>query len=178
MGRSSSPALSLRADQHSTRMTSFFTDTDLDAILRLAIAAIVGMVIGVNRDMWGKPTGVRTLGLVSLGAALVALAATTHPLIAGHPDALSRVIQGVIQGVLTGIGFLGAGVVMRDQKAMEVHGLTTAATVWVTAALGIACALASWALVAAAVVIALILLIIVRPLEHLIDKKRPNDSRD
>ena len=159
-------------------MSSFLSDNEIDAILRLLAAAAAGMIIGVNRDMWGKPTGVRTLGLVSLGAALVALATTTHPLIAGHPDALSRVVQGVIQGVLTGIGFLGAGVVMRDPKAMEVHGLTTAATVWVTAALGVACALASWHLVAAGLVIALILLVIVRPLEHLIDKKKPNDWRD
>lgn len=155
--------------------TDGFTDTEIDAVFRLLAAAAVGMIIGLNRDMWGKPTGIRTLGLVSLGAALVALATTMHPLVAGHPDALSRVIQGVIQGVLTGIGFLGAGVVMRDPKAMEVHGLTTAATVWVTAALGIACALASWHLVIAGLAITLVLLVIVRPLERLIDRKRPQN---
>lgn len=153
------------------------SDSELDAILRLAAAAAVGMAIGVNRDMWGKPTGIRTLGLVSLGAALTALATVNHPLIAGHPDALSRVIQGVIQGVLAGLGFIGAGVVMRDPKALEVHGLTTAATVWVTAALGIACALASWHLVVAGLAIALTLLVIVRPLEAMIDKKRSQSTR-
>ncbi|MBN9061056.1 MAG: magnesium transporter [Rhizobiales bacterium 65-9] len=153
------------------------SDSELDAILRLAAAAAVGMAIGVNRDMWGKPTGIRTLGLVALGAALTALATVSHPLIAGHPDALSRVIQGVIQGVLAGIGFIGAGVVMRDPKALEVHGLTTAATVWVTAALGIACALASWHLVIAGLAIALTLLVIVRPLEAIIDKKRSQTTR-
>ncbi len=150
-----------------------FTDSEIDAVLRLLAATAVGMLIGLNRDMFGKPTGIRTLGLVSLGSALIALTTISHPLIAPNPDALSRVIQGIIQGVLTGIGFLGAGVVMRDVKAMEVYGLTTAATVWVTAALGVACALASWHLVAAAVAATLFLLVIARPLEQLIERKRP-----
>jgi putative Mg2+ transporter-C (MgtC) family protein len=64
----------------------------------------------------------------------------------------------VLQGVLTGIGFIGAGVVMHDQQGETVRGLTTAATVWVTAALGIACALADWTLVLAGVVLTLVIL--------------------
>lgn len=150
-----------------------FTDAQADAVLRLLAATAAGMLIGLNRDMWGKPTGIRTLGLVSLGAALISLATISHPLLAPHPDALSRVVQGIIQGVLTGIGFIGAGVVLRDMKAMEVYGLTTAATVWVTAALGVACALASWHLVLPALAITLILLALVRPLERLIEEKKP-----
>ena len=63
---------------------------------------------------------------------------------AENPDAASRVIQGLIQGVMAGISFIGAGVVLRDAKAQMVQGLTTAATVWVTAALGIACGLGAW----------------------------------
>jgi putative Mg2+ transporter-C (MgtC) family protein len=165
-------------------MFSPFTDQEIDAVLRLLVATAVGMAIGVNRDLWGKPTGMRTLGLVSLGAALVALSTTTLPIFAGQADALSRVVQGVIQGVMTGVGFLGAGVIMRDMKAFEVHGLTTAATVWVTAALGIACALASWHLVASATLITVGLLVLAKPLEALIDRrskrtpKSPSDPRD
>ncbi|MET0605754.1 MAG: MgtC/SapB family protein [Beijerinckiaceae bacterium] len=151
------------------------SDGEWDIVLRLLAATGVGMLIGINRDMWGKPTGIRTLGLVSLGAALVALATVHHPLIAQQPDALSRVIQGVIQGVMAGVGFIGAGVIMRDLKAMEVYGLTTAATVWVTAALGIACALGSWRLVAAATCITLLLLVLARPLERMIENKKPQD---
>ena len=83
----------------------------------------------------------RTLGLVALGAAVVAVAAIQVPGMAENPDAMSRVVQGIIQGVMAGISFIGAGVILRDAKARTVEGLTTAATVWVTAALGIACGL-------------------------------------
>ena len=151
---------------------------DIDIVLRLAAAAAVGMVIGLNRDLSGKPTGMRTLGLVALGSAVVALATTTLPLVATQPDAQSRVVQGVIQGVLTGIGFLGAGAVLRDRSGMEVRGLTTAAAVWVTAALGIACALASWVVVVAGVAIALALLVLVRPLDRWIERKPPAGRGD
>ena len=108
-----------------------------DMELRLVVATVVGMAVGLNRELHGKPIGMRTLGLVSLGAALVSVVTVNHPLIAGHPDALSRVIQGIIQGVMAGIGFIGAGAILRRKDDNEVHNLTTAATVWVTAALGI-----------------------------------------
>jgi len=146
------------------------TDQDIENLLRLSGAASVGMAIGINRDLRGKPTGMRTLGLVCLGAALVALTGIQLPEIIGHPDATSRVVQGIIQGVMTGIGFVGAGAVLRDQKALEVHGLTTAATVWVTAALGIACAIAPWHLVAVATFITLVLLVIASPLERVFER--------
>ncbi|SHO66837.1 MgtC family protein [Pseudoxanthobacter soli DSM 19599] len=138
----------------------------LEAVLRLAVAAAIGMIVGLNRDMHGKPTGMRTLGLVSLAAALVSLAGLSVGGMDGHPDATSRVVQGIIQGVLTGIGFIGAGVVLRNPKALEVYGLTTAATVLVTAALGIAAALANWELVLAALLLAIGLLIAPSPTEN------------
>jgi putative Mg2+ transporter-C (MgtC) family protein len=131
---------------------------ELNDILRLVIAAAVGVAIGVNREMRGKPLGMRTLALVSLGSAIAALATIEFQDMREHPDALSRVVQGVLQGVLTGIGFIGAGVVMHDQESETVRGLTTAATVWVSAALGIACALADWTLVLAGVVLTLVIL--------------------
>jgi putative Mg2+ transporter-C (MgtC) family protein len=77
-----------------------------------------------------------------------------------NPDALSRVVQGVIQGVLTGVGFIGAGVILRDRQGFTVHGLTTAATVWVTATLGIASALAAWPVVLIGSVLTLMLLML------------------
>jgi putative Mg2+ transporter-C (MgtC) family protein len=132
--------------------------TELDAILRLLAAAGVGVVVGFNRELRGKPLGMRTLALVSLGTAVAAITVIDFADLAAHPDALSRVVQGVVQGVLTGIGFIGAGVVLHDQRSMTVQGLTTAATVWVTAALGIACALAAWTLVLTAVLLTLLIL--------------------
>jgi putative Mg2+ transporter-C (MgtC) family protein len=143
---------------------------DIDAALRLLVACFCGMVIGFDRGRRGKPTGMRTLGLVSLGAALVTVVVVRVPGMSDNPDALSRVIQGVIQGVLTGVGFIGAGVVLRDSSAMEVHGLTTAAAVWITAALGIACALASWLMVAISLVVALTLLFAVRPIDRWLER--------
>ncbi|MCS0494329.1 MgtC/SapB family protein [Ancylobacter sp. MQZ15Z-1] len=142
------------------------TPRDIEHLLRLLVAAACGMMIGVNRDLRGKPTGMRTLGLVCMGAALISLTAMRVDGIAGHPDATSRVVQGIIQGVMTGIGFLGAGVVLRNRRQLEVHGLTTAATVWVTAALGVACALASWHLIVGALLITLLLLAVLHPLER------------
>src|SRR5690606_35109403 len=115
-----------------------------DGVVRLVAAALVGAIVGLDRELRGKPLGIRTLSLVALGAALASITAINYSNLADHPDALSRVVQGVLQGVLTGIGFIGAGVVLRDTGSKMVYGLTTAATVWMTAALGIACALAAW----------------------------------
>ena len=129
-----------------------------DEIFRLLAAAGAGIAIGVNREMQGKPLGMRTLALVALGSAIAALTAVDYRGLDHNPDALSRVVQGVLQGVLTGIGFIGAGVVLRDKDSGTVQGLTTAASVWVTAAVGIACALAAWHLVVIGVVLTLLVL--------------------
>jgi len=137
-----------------------------DEIFRLLAAAGAGMAIGLNREMQGKPLGIRTLALVAVGTALATLTAIDFRGIDQHPDALSRVVQGVLQGVLTGIGFIGAGVVLRDKETGTIQGLTTAASVWVTAALGIACALAAWHLVIIGVVLTLFILVAVGWLEQ------------
>jgi putative Mg2+ transporter-C (MgtC) family protein len=115
-----------------------------DVLLRLGAAALAGVVVGLNRDIEDKPIGMRTLSLVSLGSAIVVVSAINFPGMSADPDATSRVIQGIIQGVMTGISFIGAGVILRDAKAQTAKGLTTAATVWITAALGIACGLGAW----------------------------------
>lgn len=149
----------------------WLTADEIETLLRLMAAAACGMVVGINRDIRGKPTGMRTLGLVGLGAALISLSAMNVAGMEGHPDATSRVVQGIVQGVMTGIGFLGAGVVLRDRDRLEVHGLTTAATVWVTAALGVACAIASWHLVFLALATTLALLAMMLPLERILEAR-------
>ena len=146
---------------------------DLDDIaIRLGGAALAGVLIGINRDMQNKPIGARTLGLVALGTALIAVAGVQYPGMAENPDAASRVVQGIIQGVMTGISFIGAGVILRDAQTKTVEGLTTAATVWVTAALGIACGLGAWRSVAVSVPVALVLLVAVPWLENAFNKKK------
>ena len=129
----------------------------LDITLRLGAALLVGCVIGLNRELHHKSTGMRTLGLVSLGSALAVLAVGQNP----QAD-VSRVIQGII----TGIGFLGAGVILHRADSEKVHGLTTAASIWVTATLGVLCGLSSWRVVIVACLFLLILLTVGGPLEH------------
>ena len=143
-----------------------------DIVLRLGAAAAAGMALGINRDLQNKPIGARTLGLVSLGAASVAVSSIQFPGMSDNPDASSRVVQGIIQGVMTGISFVGAGVILRDAPSQMVQGLTTAATVWVTAAIGIACGLAAWRTVGVAVPSALVLLFSVAWFEPIWSKLR------
>jgi putative Mg2+ transporter-C (MgtC) family protein len=132
---------------------------EIDILLRLFAATAAGIALGLNRDLQNKPIGMRTLGLVSLGAAIVVVATVYFENLVAHPDGLSRVVQGVIQGIMAGISFIGAGVILRDPGKRTVDGLTTAATVWVTAALGIACGLAAWKIAATGVGLALFLLV-------------------
>jgi putative Mg2+ transporter-C (MgtC) family protein len=130
-----------------------------EILLRLIAAAVVGGLVGLNRDLHGKPTGVPTLGLVGLGSALVVLAMAG----AGNSSDTSRIIQGIV----TGIGFLGAGVIIRPMAKARVHGLTTAACVWLTAALGAACGLGAWRVLVVGVPLAFLLLVFGKSVEHL-----------
>ena len=103
-------------------------------VLRLVIAAALGGILGYERERQGKAAGVRTHMLVALGAALFVLV----PQQAGVSGAdMTRVIQGVVAG----IGFLGAGAIIKGSAEESVKGLTTAAGIWLTAAIGIACGL-------------------------------------
>jgi putative Mg2+ transporter-C (MgtC) family protein len=148
----------------------------LDIILRLGAATVAGMLVGLNRDMADKPIGMRTLGLVALGAALATLAVVEVKDLADHPDALSRVVQGAIQGIMAGISFIGAGVILRDWESKTVEGLTTAATVWVTAALGIACGLGAWLVTGVALTLALVLLVAVGWVERITPNPATGDK--
>ncbi len=103
-------------------------------MLRLLLAAFLGGLLGIEREKKGKAAGVRTHMLVSMGAALFVLLATQG----GMKDTeLSRVLQGVIAG----IGFLGAGTILKAEREEKVYGLTTAAGIWLTAAIGVAAGL-------------------------------------
>ena len=134
----------------------------LDIAVRLGVATLVGIILGLNRDLHGKATGVRTLGLVSLGSALAVLSINK-----GSSAEASRVIQGIV----TGVGFLGAGVIVRNAKGHLVHGLTTAACVWVTACIGAACAIAEWQVVVLGAVFVLVILIFGGAFEKAISRR-------
>jgi putative Mg2+ transporter-C (MgtC) family protein len=156
-------------------MATMLTPFELDAALRLLAAAACGLLVGFNRDLKNKPTGMRTLGLVSLGACLVSLSGLHAEPMRAEPDAMSRVIQGVLQGVLTGVGFIGAGVILKLPGDSRVRGLTTAAAVWVTAALGVACALASWPIIAMGVILTLMILVLPRRVARLFGETFEDD---
>jgi putative Mg2+ transporter-C (MgtC) family protein len=119
--------------------------------LRLLLAAALGGVLGYEREITGKSAGLRTHMLVSLGAALFVLA----PLETG---ATQQDISRVIQGLVAGIGFLGAGAIFRGPRGQQNKGLTTAASIWLTAALGMTVGLGRVATGITATVFALVIL--------------------
>ena len=105
---------------------------------RLAIAMVFGGAIGLNREWEGKPAGLRTHALVALGGALFTIVGLLFG--AGDSSAASRILQGVTAGV----GFIGAGVIMRRPELNDVQGLTTAAAIWLVAAVGVAAGAGLW----------------------------------
>ena len=137
----------------------------LDIGLRLVVATVIGMALGLERMLRGKPTGIRTLGLVSFAAALVTLSAHPCSRHRGLERRLGRVLQGSVQGILVGIGFLGGGILLRDTQTHKVYNLTSAAEVWAVAAMGLATACAPWAIVGLGVVIFVVLMVLLRTLE-------------
>jgi putative Mg2+ transporter-C (MgtC) family protein len=103
---------------------------------RLGVALVIGAVIGIERHLHDQPAGLRTHVLVVLAAALsVLVVAPPGTLASSVLDAQSRVIQ----GLMTGVGFIGAGVILHSPKGHRIHGLTTAAAIWITAAFGALC---------------------------------------
>ena len=125
--------LSLTAPDSPDMLDPAMTDPTLPAaeiLLRLCAATFVGCAVGLNRELHGKPAGMRTHGLVALGGALITLASI------GIAGADSPSVLRTIQGVMAGIGFLGGGVILRDASQHSIHGLTTAATLWVVACPG------------------------------------------
>jgi putative Mg2+ transporter-C (MgtC) family protein len=139
--------------------------------VRLVIAALLGGVLGLQREHQGKSAGVRTHMLVSLGAAVFVMV----PQLAGvESDSLARVIQGIVAG----IGFLGAGSILKP-GGDHVRGLTTAAGIWLTAAIGVGVGLGRVMTAALSVALALLILLLQGPLERLAGSRdRGGQDRD
>jgi putative Mg2+ transporter-C (MgtC) family protein len=129
-------------------------------LIRVIAATLLGAIVGVERERAGKPAGLRTHMLVSLGTAVVVLACADANM---SVDGLSRVIQGIV----TGIGFVGAGTILKLNEQREIKGLTTAAGLWMTAAIGVACGLGGIGLAVIGTIVALLIL----ALEHVIDTR-------
>ncbi|MDX3905246.1 MAG: MgtC/SapB family protein [Pigmentiphaga sp.] len=135
--------------------------------VRLVVAIVLGGLLGLERESRGTSAGLRTHMLVALGAALFVLV----PLQGGMQVAdMSRVLQGVIAG----IGFLGAGAILKDNNR-EIHGLTTAASIWLTAAIGIAAGMGREMTAILSTLFALVILALIRKFTH--DRKTPPPTR-
>ena len=120
-------------------------------LIRVIASVVLGGIVGIEREKAGKPAGLRTHMLVSLGTALVVVACAGSGM---NMDGLSRVIQGIV----TGIGFIGAGSILKLDKDLDIRGLTTAAGLWLTAAVGVACGLGALGIAVIGAVLALIIL--------------------
>jgi putative Mg2+ transporter-C (MgtC) family protein len=131
-------------------------------IIRLIAALLAGAVIGMQRERSGKAAGLRTHMLVCLGTALFVIAGAEMDM---QQDAMSRVVQ----GLATGIGFLGAGAIIKMEATHEIRGLTTAAGIWMTAAVGVAIGLGHLGTAALGTLFAWFVLAIVIKLEPRID---------
>jgi putative Mg2+ transporter-C (MgtC) family protein len=154
----------------STNAVFISSDDWLGLTYRLGLALLAGGVIGWNRQAAGKPAGLRTHMLVSLGAAIFVLI----PLLSSSStsiDSLSRAIQ----GVATGVGFLGAGEILhgsaRESNKLSVKGLTSAATIWVTAALGMVAGCGFWQLSLLSTLMTLFILSGAKKLERVVFHK-------
>jgi putative Mg2+ transporter-C (MgtC) family protein len=136
----------------------------VDVFLRLALAAGLGGVIGLEREYHRKPAGLRTNMLIALGSALFSVLSIEVGSGAGSPDRIAA-------QVITGIGFLGAGAIMRTGG--DVHGLTTAATIWVNAAIGMAAGVGAFGVATGAAATTLVVLVVLPFIERLVDDRAP-----
>ena len=144
----------------------------IDVAMRLGGAVLAGAILGINRDLRHKPAGLRTHSLVSLGSAVVVVVVASLP--GASADAVARVVQGLV----TGVGFIGAGVILHHDAENRVVGLTTAASIWVAAALGTACGAGFWTIVVLALVLTLAVLTLGGPIERAWQRLLGTDKDD
>jgi putative Mg2+ transporter-C (MgtC) family protein len=137
----------------------------MHVLIRLLAATVLGAVIGIQREKAGKPAGLRTHMLVTVGTAVFVLACSG---VGMGQDALSRVIQGIV----TGIGFIGAGSILKLDRERDIQGLTTAAGVWMTAAVGVAVGLGSLGVALLSTVFTLVILSFAKRFEPPVERVR------
>lgn len=147
--------------------SSFDLSLFFDIFGRLVAAVLLGGLVGVERQFHGRWAGVRTHMSVSIGAAVFVVAG-----IGVAPPELVPDATRVIQGIAAGVGFLGAGTILKLSNQLEVKGLTTASSIWLSAALGTAAGLAYYELAVGTILVALIVLAALRPVEKWIERIR------
>lgn len=144
-------------------------------VVRLTVAAVLGGLLGLEREIGGHWAGLRTHMMVAAGACVFVIGG------AGIVGADATAMTRIVQGVATGIGFLGAGTILKLSDRREIKGLTTASSIWLAAALGTAAGLAEYELAAAGLCVSLVVLAVLRPLEKRLARRynnRQNTSND
>ena len=136
-------------------------------LIRVIAATLLGAIVGFQRERVGKPAGLRTHMLVSLGTAVVVLACSASGM---NMDGESRVIQGIV----TGIGFIGAGSILKVSEEKDIRGLTTAAGLWLTAAIGVSCGLGTLGIAVIACILAMLVLALENVAARL--RKKPQEA--
>jgi len=145
-----------------------------DDIISIILAAFLGAAIGLERELSGKAAGLRTNLLICLGASVFTI--MSREMATGAEGSVTRIAAQIV----TGVGFLGAGAIIQDRRG--VHGLTTAATTWLVASLGMACGGKFYMLAIVSSLIAILALIglgkLSKPLERYVKKSKPTDTQE
>ena len=145
-----------------------------DDLISIILATLLGAGIGLERELNGKAAGLRTNLLICLGAAVFTI--ISREMATGAEDSVTRIAAQIV----TGVGFLGAGAIIQDRRS--VHGLTTAATIWLVASIGMACGGRFYKLAIVASLIAILALIglgkLSKPLERYVKKNKPQSTQD
>ncbi len=144
---------------------NFDVTTFLEDMVRAGLAILLGGIVGAERQLAGQSAGLRTHVMVALGSAVFTLAG-----IASAGGDLHQVTR-VVQGVAAGVGFLGAGAILKSEGDPKIKGLTTAGSIWVAAAMGTSAGLGEYALAASAAVASLVVLVVLRPLSRFLDER-------
>jgi putative Mg2+ transporter-C (MgtC) family protein len=140
-------------------------------VLSIVLAVILGAVVGLEREIRGKAAGLRTNAMICLGAAVFTIISER---MAGDKDSITRIAAQIV----TGIGFLGAGAVIQDRGG--IHGLTTAATIWLVASVGMACGARLYSLAVISTLIAIVVLVglvwLEKPLGRFRESHKPQNT--
>jgi putative Mg2+ transporter-C (MgtC) family protein len=153
-------------------MDGFEWQLVLDDIGRIAVAALLGGILGFEREWKGHWAGLRTHMMVSIGCAIFVIGGLD---VAGeHRDSVTRVIQ----GITSGIGFLGAGTILKLDKKQEIKGLTTASSIWLAAALGTTAGLAEYALAVAAAIMSIFVLAGLGQMESYFERRQAANRKE
>ncbi len=147
------------------KMECILEKIDVQSIFPMLVAMVLGALIGIERELHSKPAGLRTNALICMGAAAFMVIAQRIGL---GGDAISRMTAGIV----TGVGFIGGGAVLRDRA--NISGVTTAATIWVVTSIGITCGMRLYDMAVSITILSLIVLAVFGPLDRKI--RRPKDK--